>query len=197
MSRPALTLALAGLLCGCPGPAAAPSADPPPAGEPAVPGFEDPPLEATPAPDPTRRPLAAILRDVEAVAARGPDFEDPLGELERLQRRPQRLLEEATAPGARALPELCASLIGMQRDPDALGYRERRAFVCLALGRLAQQDPAAVFEALLAVAPRDQRRVAQAARDVAGGPRVLSDWLAAAERDGHDALATVLREVAR
>ena len=107
------------------------------------------------------------------------------------------LLEEATAPGARALPELCASLIGMQRDPDALGYRERRAFVCLALGRLAQQDPAAVFEALLAVAPRDQRRVAQAARDVAGGPRVLSDWLAAAERDGHDALATVLREVAR
>ncbi|MEZ6185807.1 MAG: hypothetical protein R3F62_12455 [Planctomycetota bacterium] len=140
---------------------------------PAVPEFERP-LEVPV--EPERRPLPLILRDVEALAVEGPYLDDALAELERAQNRPRRLLEEVLAQGPAVLGELSAALLSAQQDPERLGYRERRAFVAQALGRLARFDPEAVRETLERVAPRDQRRVAEAALAAPDGAEILAAW---------------------
>lgn len=176
------------LALGCPG------ADPDgessaPADDPAVPTFERP-AEARVTSD--RRPLPLILRDVEALAVQGPHLEDALAELERVQNGPRRLLDEVLAQGPDALPELSASLLASQADPERLGYRERRAFLARALGRLARYDPERVLATLREVAPRDQRRVAEATREAPDGEQVLEGWREASA----GALRALLDEVA-
>ena len=127
-------------LAGCPG---ADEATPDDAdlGDPQVPAFEDDPTPEQPVANADRRPLEEILREVETLAVQGPDYEDPLRELHRLQTRPKQLMQEVTLDGRDYLFLLCQALEAAQAYPEQVGFRERRAFVGQALGRVAGHDP--------------------------------------------------------
>ena len=176
-------------LAGCPGPDEA-TPDDADVGDPQVPDFEDDPNPEQPVPDARRRPLEEILREVEKLAVQGPDYEDPLRELHRLQTRPKQLMQEVTLDGGDYLFLLCQALEAAQAYPEQVGFRERRAFVGKALGRVASHDPDAVLACLLQVDPADQRRVAEAA-----SAEVRAGWSAACARGGHAELGAVLAEL--